>query len=218
MMGRTHALSGAVAMLATLTATNWHHSSLPTLTVATLTATGAALLPDLDHPHSTISRSLGPLSRVLSNLVAAIAGGHRHATHSLLGTAAATLATAALVAAGRWPLLICIGFLIALGAGSLGLTPGRTPHLLLVATAIGLLTLAIHHGADPTLTPLAVAVGCASHIAGDLLTGDGVALFHPLRSRVRVAGLRTGGVVEKLLVGPSLGIMAVVLVWTGGGR
>ena len=43
------------------------------------------MLPDIDHPDSTISRSFGFLTEWFAWLVDKLSGGHRHGTHSLLG-------------------------------------------------------------------------------------------------------------------------------------
>ena len=84
-MGRTHAASGSLAFAAAA-------PLLPTLgvqlsAVGVVAASGAALLPDLDHPGSTAARALGPATGALARLVAAASGGHRQGTHSLVGVA-----------------------------------------------------------------------------------------------------------------------------------
>src|SRR5699024_2408480 len=48
---------------------------------------GAALLPDADHHNGTIAHSLPPLSQAITRTIGTASGGHRHATHSLLGAA-----------------------------------------------------------------------------------------------------------------------------------
>ncbi|HEX7461737.1 MAG TPA: metal-dependent hydrolase, partial [Dermatophilaceae bacterium] len=47
----------------------------------------AALLPDLDIESSTVSNSLGPVTRLISRVVALVSGGHREGTHSLAALA-----------------------------------------------------------------------------------------------------------------------------------
>ena len=85
-MGRTHATSGAVAFLAALPVLTWADDSHGPVTVAVgaLTAAGGAMLPDLDHPQATIARSLGPATRLLSELVARLSGAGAAAPRSLL--------------------------------------------------------------------------------------------------------------------------------------
>lgn len=54
--------------------------------LAILTVIGAAfaIVPDFDHPGSTVSRRFGYLSRAASYLFGKLTGGHRKASHSLL--------------------------------------------------------------------------------------------------------------------------------------
>ena len=59
--------------------------SSPTWLIPTVAVCGAAILPDIDEPGSTVSREFGLVSEGFSFLVNKIAGGHRKLTHSLLG-------------------------------------------------------------------------------------------------------------------------------------
>lgn len=103
MMGRTHAASGAAAFLALTPVLSWAgvDATTPTITVGMVAAAGAAMLPDLDHPQATISRALGPITRILSAATEAVSGGHRQATHSVLGVLVFTAFTWVLTLAGR---------------------------------------------------------------------------------------------------------------------
>src|SRR5258708_27446802 len=81
MLGRDHALSGAVVFAAfapSLHVTEAH------LAAGVVLAAGAGVLPDIDHPDSTISRSFGFLTEWFAWLADRISGGHRHGTHSLV--------------------------------------------------------------------------------------------------------------------------------------
>src|SRR3984957_9217773 len=82
MLGRDHALSGAVAFAALAPALHVHEAFLAAGVVLTA---GAGVLPDIDHPDSTISRSFGFLTEWFAWVVDRISGGHRHGTHSLVG-------------------------------------------------------------------------------------------------------------------------------------
>lgn len=66
-MGPTHAASGAAAWLLTaptLTAAVTTHTMHPTQAfVGAAVCAGSALLPDIDLPSSTVSRSFGPARR-----------------------------------------------------------------------------------------------------------------------------------------------------------
>lgn len=111
MMGRTHALSGAAGWLAAapmVAEATGHPLGPGVLAASTAVAAGAALLPDLDHEHGLLAHSLGPVTRLLTQLVARGSGGHRHATHSLaFGVALGALMSAAL--ANRWAMLTIAG-------------------------------------------------------------------------------------------------------------
>lgn len=127
MMGPAHSLSGAAAWLgagAAATALD-HPMPWPVLLTGALISAGAALAPDLDHKSATISRSFGPLSRILCSVIDKIAegvynatrgrgerhhsGGHRTLTHTLpwalfLGAGF----SAAAVFGGRWAVLVTL--------------------------------------------------------------------------------------------------------------
>src|SRR5215472_2301170 len=84
MLGHSHALSGAVTGMATGILLH-----LPVSQVAALAGftAGMALLPDLDKCGSSPARCLGFLSEAIAWVAGRISGGHRHATHSVLGVA-----------------------------------------------------------------------------------------------------------------------------------
>lgn len=104
MLGKSHALSGGVGWLAgsaLLTATG-HPPSAIAVIVGTAVSTGMALAPDLDHPESTVARTLGPVTRLVAAGVSKTAarlrlascrhcltgrdrGGHRGITHTAIG-------------------------------------------------------------------------------------------------------------------------------------
>jgi membrane-bound metal-dependent hydrolase YbcI (DUF457 family) len=135
MLGKSHALSGAVgwvagcAVLAELGAA----PSGVVIGVGAAVSTGMALLPDLDHPGSTVARTLGPATQLAARLVARIAsatrrssckhcanrsnGGHRGLTHTAVGAAAFGLLVAGLgLVLGEWFALLVVGFAVWLGA------------------------------------------------------------------------------------------------------
>ncbi|MFD8808410.1 metal-dependent hydrolase [Streptomyces sp. NPDC059597] len=124
MMGPAHSLSGAAAWLGVgaATAAFGYPMPWPVLLVGALICAGAALAPDLDHKAATISRSFGPVSRRVCEVVdklsyavykatrkpgdARRSGGHRTLTHTwlwavMLGAACSGMA----VAWGRWAVL-----------------------------------------------------------------------------------------------------------------
>jgi membrane-bound metal-dependent hydrolase YbcI (DUF457 family) len=79
MMGRSHMATGAAAVLLVEP-----HQPWPMLVATTALGAAAALLPDLDIESSTVSNSLGPVTRLISRGVAWVSGGHREGTHSLV--------------------------------------------------------------------------------------------------------------------------------------
>src|SRR5260370_41948110 len=84
MLGRDHALSGALAF--TAVAPLLHVTGVHLATGIALSA-GAGVLPDLDEPGSTIARTFGFLTGAFAWIVHKISGGHRKGTHSLIGVA-----------------------------------------------------------------------------------------------------------------------------------
>lgn len=86
MLGRTHLLAGAVAGFLL-----GHHEAL-----SVSIAAAAALLPDIDHPNSTIAHRI-PGSGIVSLFVQ-----HRGATHSLLALAAASAAEHTVLPLALW--------------------------------------------------------------------------------------------------------------------
>lgn len=183
MMGYSHSVSAAAAWLALNEAGVLGIDDPATLAVTTLTAAGAGMLPDLDHPKGTIANSIPPVSRWLARLVAHISGGHRKGTHSLLGLAvfwALTYFADRLTYAGL-P-VVAIG--LAAFSGGLALRVFQAPGGWLGAILVGLG--AMTTGALPLL-PWAVLAGAAVHLLGDFLTTRGINLFWPLTFKPLVA-------------------------------
>ncbi|RDI23253.1 LexA-binding, inner membrane-associated putative hydrolase [Rhodococcus sp. AG1013] len=124
-MGPTHAMSGAAVGLAAaaIMPTDWGGptSLAETLAWAGVCA-GAALLPDLDHPQSTVARSFGVASQIASEGINAGSsafygltrtvkdgardGGHRTLTHTLGFAILLGVGVSALVAAFARPAII----------------------------------------------------------------------------------------------------------------
>lgn len=207
MMAHTHALSGSVAFLAA--APFLHLGSPAQIAVGAVCAAGAGLLPDLDHHSATPAHAFGPASWVLSKAVAGLSGGHRHATHSLVGVAVFTAAAWWATRAGGWAVIVALTFLAGLGCRAL-LPRGRDRRWLLDWADVASLVYAaaaawaahglVAAGMDLSVVPWAVAVGAAAHIAGDMLTKQGCALLWPLPTRFKVATITTDSWREKWLV------------------
>lgn len=181
-----------------------------------LICAGAALLPDIDHPSGTVARSLPPFSGWLSRIVARLSGGHRRGTHSVIGLLVFTLlawlsqnaslpvgdglrrlaesggagSAPAVVEAlpGQvWPLAAVLSvLLIAFAVKILAFLPDRISHAnWWVAIVLGVVV-AINPPDHPWWFVIAVALGCAVHMLGDMATTQGIHLLWPLRTRLPV--------------------------------
>lgn len=112
MLGRAHALSGVTGWLSLCAgAAALGHTAQPsTVVVGAAVAAGAALGPDIDHPGSTVSRSLGPWTKAASWAFGFVAdavqdatcscckdddrSAHRGLSHTALGALAGGMLTA----------------------------------------------------------------------------------------------------------------------------
>lgn len=227
MLGRTHALSGAVVGAAVgLTAT---HLTPGRLAVGVVLTAGAAVLPDIDHPDATCARSFGFITWIFAWLVEHVSGGHRHGTHSLVGIAAFSAAAYAAdayrhVTAGKIALGLLLTLVVASALRALKIG-GHWADLLAIGGAAAL----IWSGYGVAGIPWAIAIGTATHIAGDMLTDEGVPLFWPLsRQHFRVLpeplAFTTGTRPERWFVAPllfvalaGLGVIAAEGVYLAAG-
>jgi membrane-bound metal-dependent hydrolase YbcI (DUF457 family) len=212
MLGRTHALSGALAWAAVCTAAplagvrpGWAAALLGVVSTA-----GAALLPDLDHPDATIAHTFGPLSRALAVFVHRISGGHRHATHSLAFAALVPLALwPAVLAWGTWVAIPLLAVLSAFALRALHLDRALIPVAVLSVCAAAWFGLR----QDVGWLPLSVAAGILAHLIGDCLTREGCPLLWPRRRRYMLTLItRTGNGVERWLFAPVFGVATIALL------
>ena len=90
MLGHTHAAAGLCAAAAVLAVL---HAPLAQYPLALVAGAAAAFLPDIDEPHSTISRRLIIVGPAIGSAVR-----HRTATHSIAALVALTLGLR-----GVWP-------------------------------------------------------------------------------------------------------------------
>ena len=195
MMGGHHAASGAAAWIAVTATTpiafGWYPVSDVGIITGALVCAGAALLPDADHHAGTIAHSLPPVSQGVARGIAAISGGHRGGTHSLLGVAVftaiawvagmVTLHTSTFGDVLVGPGVLAV-LLIAFALRALKLTRSGTlwPWLASMALA-GLVAVAAPE--EWYWMPFCVGLGCVVHLLGDLLTTNGVPLLWPVRFR-----------------------------------
>lgn len=216
MLGRSHALSGVVAgaglSLAVL------HADRPHVALAAIVTAGAAVLPDADHPDSTLAHTFGFVTEAFAWLVGKVSGGHRHLTHSLSGCGIFTGVTVlAGLFHGTWPGRIALGLILtlllasALRALKLG---GHSADLIALSGAAAM----VATGYGLTLVPYAVAAGCIVHILGDGLTDSGVPLFAPFTGRdihllPEPFAFTTGTLPERWVVVPLLYILLAGITW-----
>lgn len=224
MLGQTHALSAAGVFLAVSFPISHyvHHLTPLTAAIGTLVAAGAGLLPDLDHENATPARAFPPISQALARFIAHISGGHRHATHSIIGlTICGALAVGAYF--NVWTLTALIWLCMGLGVRALWHRPPNRPNGRLdwrdvagLAHALVAFYIAYrltHAGLDLSVVPAAVMVGYLVHLVGDSATETGVNWWWPDRRRYRWASVDTGKAVERWVVVPLLyaGIGTVIV-------
>ncbi|TWP45995.1 metal-dependent hydrolase [Lentzea tibetensis] len=203
--GPTHAMSGLLAWSAVTALAASHpigQLSPQSWAVGAVLATGAALLPDLDHPGSTISRTFGALSsgasagiNALSSVVYRITrtkrdskrdGGHRGLTHTLVfAVVAAVLTTTVVQTSQKWALPVMM-FLFA-GLAVRGIMNDWCPKqdALWITVTSGLITWAMiawtaQTSASAAACGIAVGVGCFAHYVGDAITEQGCPILWPI--------------------------------------
>ncbi|WP_431709524.1 metal-dependent hydrolase [Glutamicibacter uratoxydans] len=198
MMGGHHAVSGAAAWLAITTNVNLGSVNLgfglfemtrwETLAGAIICA-GAAMLPDADHHSATIARSLPPVSNLVTRMISAVSGGHRNGTHSLLGILGfalfAWIVDKWAVATESWGVVypgaaVFAVLLISFAVKTMKFMPAILCWIIAVAGAgfVGM-----NAPDERSWFFLAVLLGAAVHILGDMLTVGGVNWLWPIKIR-----------------------------------
>jgi membrane-bound metal-dependent hydrolase YbcI (DUF457 family) len=216
MLGHSHALSGACAGVA---AGIVLHLGVADVAALGLGTAGAALIPDLDSCGSCSARSLGLISVVPSLIIRKLSGGHRHATHSILGIGVfGVLAWLACTfrhdLAGKIGLGFLVTLIVAGGLEALRICRNHTADLIGAAVSAGV----VFYGFGLTLIPVAIIAGCAAHIAGDMLTSSGCPLLTPVSKYrfkwwPRPLAFTTGTMPERLLVDPVLILLLAALAY-----
>lgn len=203
MMGRTHALTGYAAGIG---ATYVVTMSVPAAIVGTVLCAGAALVPDIDHKDATITKTFGPATKALSLAVRKISGGHRWGTHSVLGIAAiGAMAQYGVMNRGSMSanVILCVLMCLALGgAVRLLRIPGWFDDVAPVPVVIGIVCFT---SVPLNVVPPALMLGCAIHVAGDLVTKGGCPLLWPFsRTRYKLDLFKTNGFTERYVVTPTV--------------
>lgn len=200
-MGPTHAMSGAalgLGMAAVIPASiGGPTTAIGALTFGAVTA-GAALLPDIDSPQATVSKTFGFLSvgaaHATENAALAVyhvsktrrdsdlTNGHRTATHTVWFALAVGVLVGVLIGLfGKAPAIVVL-FLM-LGLAVRGLFPEWSSSSdWLAITAVSAAAAAAVWVWQPQMASawalgMAVTVGIIAHLLGDALTKSGVPMF-----------------------------------------
>jgi membrane-bound metal-dependent hydrolase YbcI (DUF457 family) len=211
MMGRTHALTGTLGAIGI---SFYVPLSIPEALTAVVITTGAALLPDIDHPNSTVSKSLGPITVAFCWLMTLVSGGHRRGTHSIAGILALGAVAQAGVMyrnTGAGQVALCTTMILAIaGAVRLLRIPGWLDDLAPIPIVIALVCLT---RVPLDIVPAALILGCAIHVLGDIITLTGCPIWWPFSDeRVKLGLFKTNGIAERLVVTPVVivGIVGMV--------
>lgn len=153
------------------------------LAILTGLTAGAAVLPDIDHPNSSLAHCFGFFTKSVAWLIGRISGGHRHLTHAILGVGGFTVLAWLAVkyrpyVAGKIGLILFLALIIASGLYALGIK-GHAADVLAIGAALALAITTT----GLALVALAVGVGCATHVVGDMLTDQGCPLLYPLSKK-----------------------------------
>lgn len=209
-MGPTHSMSGVTAGAATIAIAGAMGQSIsaPEALITVGITAGAALLPDIDAPTGTLSRSFGPITKVLSKATnKASAGivnmtgtkqdgtcsnGHRKFTHTLLFCALISVATYfGIQYGGNIAALGIFFFLTTLALRGVfakwSKKQGTIPVLLAAAGLTAVAGTLVMETLSPVLLATCVAVGTVTHLLGDAITVSGVPVAAPF---VKIKGKR----------------------------
>lgn len=184
MMGRHHAASGVPAGMAVAPLVGLEHSlmAIP----FTVTVSGSALLPDLDHPSASGARALGTAGAVISKILRRSSvvvyertkgpadedwnGKHRHLSHTWIFALGLGGVVAGLGAITPWAMLPVYMLTLLLADDRLGkwaMLAGLTGGMLAVPELLD------GNTAMTWQLGVAVALGCMVHDLGDALTVGG---------------------------------------------
>jgi membrane-bound metal-dependent hydrolase YbcI (DUF457 family) len=203
--GPTHAMSGLAAWAAVTALADTHaigQLSPKTWVVGATLSAGAALLPDIDHPSSTVAATFGAISKGFSAGISGFSGflyrltrtkkdsdregTHRGFTHTVVFAVLAGLITTAIVQTSAGSALgVLMFFFAGLAVRGLMHTWSSRQDALLIAVTSLLLTVACWAWAgdqptDAAAFGLAVMIGCVAHFIGDAITEQGCPMLWPV--------------------------------------
>lgn len=203
--GPTHAMSGLAAWAAVTALADSHalgQLSPKTWVVGATLASGAALLPDIDHPKSTVASTFGAISRGASAGISGFSGflyrltrtkrdsdregTHRGFTHTVVFAVLAGLITTAIVQTSESAAVAILMFFFAgLAVRGIMHTWSSSSDAILITVASLLLTVACWAwaGDQPTNAAafgVAVMIGCIAHFIGDAITEQGCPMLWPV--------------------------------------
>lgn len=203
--GPTHAMSGLLTWAAVTSLASNHPIGQLTpqsWAVGAVLATGAALLPDLDHPSSTISRTFGPISQGMSTAINTISGfvyrttrtrrdsnrggGHRGLTHTLVFALLAAVGTTAVVQTSqKWALPVLMFMFCGLAVRGVMSDWCPKQDALWITGVSAAMTWACvawtaQSSASAAACGVAVGIGCVAHYFGDAITEQGCPMLWPI--------------------------------------
>ena len=208
MMGGHHAVSGAAAWLAitatapaipvaahSFTLTTGLYAQTPAVAlIGALLVAGWALAADADHHSATIAHSVPVVGRIVTGAVEEASGGHRKGTHTIwavLAVAALSWFAGLFVWRSQGPIgpvdvgLLALTVPVTAFAAHAMKLPGighSWPRSWIAGGVLGaVVTIALRQ--DVPWLPVAVVLGYTVHLAGDLLTAEGLAPLYPILIR-----------------------------------
>ena len=200
MLGVSHAATGLLTGAVLGAAAGSHPLDV---VVGVAVGAGAALLPDLDEPGSTVGRSLGAITRGTSKVLRAAStrvyrstatayelrttrsdGGHRYLTHTIPAVLVFGAVAWGVAVLGALGLGVVVFGMAALGLACVVKPFGRKAVQGAGVTAVLIAGAAVVVASTaPWLVACVVSVGALAHVLGDWLTRSGVPLAWPLKHR-----------------------------------